>query len=81
MEKNSLQEQIKDLREINTPEKEKNKINSLQEQIEKLRENNTLENKKKIKELTQLINNLRMSQGGARRKRRNTRKKQSRRKK
>lgn len=60
---------------------EKNSINSLQKQIEQLREKNTTENNKEIKRLTQLIDTLRMSQEGARRKRRNTRKKQSRRKK
>ena len=60
---------------------EKNSISSLQKQIEELKKNNTPENKKEIVRLTQLIDNLRMSQGGARRKRRNTRKKQSRRKK
>ena len=60
---------------------EKKSINSLQKQIEQLREKNTTENNKEIKRLTQLIDTLRMSMGGARRKRRNTRKKQSRRKK
>ena len=60
---------------------ENNSINSLQKQIEDLREINTPENKKEIVRLTQLIDTLKMSQGGARRKRRNTRKKQSRRKK